>query len=157
MTPVHLHHVAAHGPVFWVPVAAGLLAWGTAVRNPALIRAGAVLTVAAAVLAGLAYLSGPPAAETLGGRFELDRELVLRHALLGRATAAGLLVLAAAAVGLLKLPAAQLASGEPLPRRTGCGLSVGLTGLWYVVLWTAHLGGHVFDHGTLGETWRVFP
>ncbi|MEO8479857.1 MAG: DUF2231 domain-containing protein [Gemmatimonadota bacterium] len=79
MNAAHLHLALNHLPIFAIAFATGFLAWGLKRRHPALLRAGLVLTVLAAVGAGGAFLTGEPAEDVIEDQPGFSRDRVHDH------------------------------------------------------------------------------
>lgn len=137
MNAPHLHLLANHVPVLGIPFAFALLAFGHALRNVTLLRAGLVALVAVALLAIPAYLSGEPAADTIESMPGVEKARIEEHEEAAEIAFPAVLVLGAAAlVGLGAFRGARTP-----PRWFGWAMVAGAVVVGGLLAWTANEGG----------------
>jgi len=153
MSAVHLHLAVVHLPVVGCLFVAVLLAVAVWRRSDLLFTTAACLLVACAVGAAVAYYSGPPAYEQVRPRLVDGEEVVERHALLGRASFVGMVLLGVLAIQALLRSAA--ADGPPPWLRWA--LLAGTLLMCWLLAWTAHLGGAVRHDELRDRPLPVFP
>lgn len=163
MTALSAHLSLVHVPVVGMAFVALGLAVALARRDMAWVRLfeGALLVVA--VLGVLAYVTGGQAYEALPDALAqatqngIDtgtpaKTMLESHAVLGKGAFVLLLVLAAGVVALFL----QSAQGAAPSVWAHVGVLVGAAVVCWLLVWAAHLGGHV-RHTELGGAWSVFP
>jgi hypothetical protein len=153
MTATHLHLTVVHLPVVGCVFVAVLLAVALWRRSDLLFVTACCLLLACAGGAVAAYYSGPPAYEQVKQRLVDGEEAVEQHALLGRASFVGMILLGVLAIqALLRTAAGEGAAGWL--RRV---LLAGTLLLCWLLAWTAHLGGAVRHDELRGRSLPVFP
>lgn len=137
MSPGRVHLLIVHLPVVGLLGVLFLLLPAWFLRNEALRRAGYVFLIACAVASAVAYASGPGALLQLKESRVVDRDLADDHAVLGRALAAGLVLVSVVALNAL----VQVLQGSTPPRWQHLLVLIGVAALSYLAAWTAHTGG----------------
>lgn len=137
MNAAWTHLVAAHLVVVLVPLAALLSLVARWVASRPMERTASVLLVLAALLAAVAYFSGPGALEIIDPGGSHLSDLAESHALAGRvAFSVVVLTGALALVGLL-----QEVQGEQPSAVLGWGVILAAVVAGGILVWAAHLGG----------------
>lgn len=152
MNAAHLHLLVVHLPVVGCPVALLLMLVALRRGDDALLRLAWLFLIATAVLAVVAYYSGPPAYELLATELEPVKQLVEDHAVVARAAFVGMVVAAALAVqGWL-----QFLQQETPPRWLRWTIAALTLLLCYLLAWSAHLGG-ALRHPEVRDALGIFP
>lgn len=153
MTAVHLHLMVVHLPIVLCPLSFLLMFWAGWRGRDDQLRLAYGLLVAAAVLAAVAFVSGPWAFEAAQSRFEPDRALVEDHAVVARAAFVVILLFGVMAIQALL----QFAQEEPPARWLRRTLAAGTLVCCYLLAWSAHLGGQISHPEVRQPPSLIFP
>lgn len=138
MTPVHLHLMLNHAPIFGSVLVLGLLAWGLGRRDWSYSRLALILAVLVGVLAIPVYLTGEPTEHTLQRLRSLSHPTVEAHEDAAAWAFVGLEAIAVFATGLLWKARKSEPSRALLV--TFAAVSIIVTA---AVVRTAYLGGQI--------------
>ncbi len=139
MDQTHLHLLITHLPIVGALLGAGVLAFGLWKKSLTTTTAAHGVLVLAALGAGVAYLTGEGAAETVEHLPGVLESRIERHEDFAVYALVGLLTLGVVALAGLVLNARQSAFSAPVAKLT---LALALIGFG-LVGWTGYLGGQI--------------
>jgi len=161
---LHFHLVSVHIPVVLMPLAFILLVMGAwrgrmayydalGLSTTTLTTTGRSLILVSAIMAGIAYYTGPIAFESVETQLDAVRDLVEFHAVLGRATFFGIILVAIPTI----LAVMREFEEEPPSFWLDRIVIVGSGLLCYLLLWTGHLGGAIRRPELVDNLGWLFP
>ena len=137
MNPAHLHLILNHVPLYGATAGVILLIVALVGVRESVARAGLVVFVLTAAVAGIVYLTGQPAEELVEDLPEVSESVLEAHE-----QAARVATLTMGAFGLIALYGLVVLRRRVTPRFTRAALVLSLVPL-AAIAWAAYLGGQV--------------
>ena len=153
MNAPQIHLLLVHVPVIGVPFTLVLLLFSQFRRDEFLFKLSCGFLLIC-LLAGIgAYFSGPPSMELLDQQYDVAKEPMEQHAVMGKTAFTALVFQGALILNI----GVQYLRGETPPRWLRWLLVALVCITCYLLAWSAHLGGHI-RHPEIRESLNwLFP